>query len=68
MQSISFDTKEKLGQALFFDTNLSLTRNTSCATCHDPEHGFVDARFSESGVDQNVFVDGAFSVGDDGTA
>ena len=68
VNSIAFDTKEKLGQALFFDANLSLTRNTSCATCHNPEHGFVDARFSESGKDQNIFVDGAFSVGDDGSA
>ena len=60
------DTKEKLGKALFFDANISRNRETSCATCHDPEHGFVDARFSEDGVDQNVFVNGAFSVGDDG--
>lgn len=63
--SLKFDTKEKLGESLFFDTNLSLTRQTSCATCHDPEKGFVDARFSENGVDQTVFIHGAFSVGDD---
>ena len=65
---ITFNTKEKLGEALFFDANLSLTRNTSCATCHNPEHGFVDARFSEDGVDQSVFIHGAFSVGDDGVS
>ena len=65
---IRLNTKEKLGEALFFDANLSLTRNTSCATCHNPEHGFVDARFSEDGVDQNLFIHGAFSVGDDGSA
>ncbi len=65
---VKFDTKEKLGEALFFDKNISLTRNTSCSTCHDPEHGFVDARFSEADRDQNIFIDGAFSVGDDGTA
>ena len=64
-ESIAFDTKEKLGKSLFFDQNLSLTRQTSCATCHDPEHAFIDARFSQSGVDQSVFVNGAFSVGDD---
>ena len=62
------DTKAKLGAALFFDANLSLTRNTSCSTCHDPDHGFVDARFSESGVDQSLFINGAFSVGDDGSS
>jgi len=61
-----FDTKEKLGKRLFFDKNLSLTRNTSCATCHNPEHGFVDARFKDVGVDQAIFIDGALSVGDDG--
>ncbi|WP_428737086.1 cytochrome-c peroxidase [Sulfurimonas sp.] len=61
-------TKEELGEKLFFDTNLSLNRGTSCATCHDPEHGFVDARFANEGVDQDIFVDGAFSVGDDGVS
>jgi len=65
-QEIAFNTKQKLGKALFFDTNLSLRRNTSCATCHNPEHGFIDARFRESGVDQNIFIYGALSVGDDG--
>lgn len=59
-------TKEDLGEKLFFDKNISLTRNTSCATCHDPEHGFVDARFTQDGTDQSIFVNGAFSVGDDG--
>jgi cytochrome c peroxidase len=59
-------TKAQLGEQLFFDTNLSLTRNTACATCHDPDHGFIDARFSEEGADQALFIHGAFSVGDDG--
>ncbi|MEA2110797.1 MAG: cytochrome c peroxidase [Campylobacterota bacterium] len=58
-------TKQKLGEKLFFDTSISLDRKTSCSTCHNPEHGFVDVRFSEEGVNQNVFVHGAFSVGDD---
>ena len=61
-----FETKEKLGESLFFDQNLSLTRNTSCSTCHDPENGFADARFKEEGRDQSIFIDGALSVGDDG--
>ena len=59
-----FDTKEKLGESLFFDKNISLTRHTSCATCHDPEHGFVDARYTLAG--DNNPVHGALSVGDDG--
>jgi cytochrome c peroxidase len=37
-----------LGQALFFDVNLSLDRQQSCATCHDPARAFTDWR--ESGV------------------
>jgi cytochrome c peroxidase len=37
-----------LGQALFFDVNLSLDRKQSCATCHDPARAFTDWR--ESGV------------------
>lgn len=64
-KEIKFDTKEKLGESLFFDKNLSLERKTACFTCHDPEHGFADARFSKDGVDQSVFIHGAFSVGDD---
>jgi cytochrome c peroxidase len=61
-------SKESLGESLFFDQNLSLTKNTSCATCHDPDHAFVDARFSKAGVDQTVFINGALSVGDDNSS
>ncbi|MCE5971914.1 methylamine utilization protein MauG [Sinirhodobacter sp. WL0062] len=45
---------EAWGEALFFDTALSANRTQSCATCHSPEAGFVDAR------------EGAVSLGDDG--
>lgn len=48
-----------LGEALFFDENLSLDRSQSCASCHDPEHGFADPRRA---------ADGAFSLGDDGVS
>jgi cytochrome c peroxidase len=58
-------SKEELGRKLYFDKNLSLTRNTSCATCHNPEHGFIDNRFLEDEVDQDLFIYGALSVGDD---
>lgn len=34
----------ELGQLLYFDTNLSKNRTQSCATCHDPQAGFVDPR------------------------
>lgn len=49
---------EQLGKALYFDTNLSLNRTQSCATCHSPDHGFVDPRSNASGR--------AVSLGDDG--
>ena len=36
-----------LGRRLFFDTRLSANDRVSCASCHQPEHGFADAsRFS----------------------
>lgn len=50
----------EVGRALFFDANLSAGRNQSCATCHDPARGFVDAR--DNGVG------GAASRGSDGNA
>jgi len=55
---------QKLGKLLFFDKNLSKTRKTNCATCHDPDHAFIDARYQKADVNQTVFVHGAFSVGD----
>jgi cytochrome c peroxidase len=30
-----------LGKAIFFDTDLSLNANQSCASCHDPKWGFT---------------------------
>lgn len=47
------ETLDALGERLFFDTNLSLNRTQSCATCHDPDFAFTDPR-------------GAASLGDDG--
>ena len=49
--------KENLGQVLFFDVNLSKNRTQSCATCHNPETGFVD--------DRNNGVNSMVSLGDD---
>ena len=34
-------SEEELGKALFFDQNLSVNDNQSCATCHAPEVGFT---------------------------
>jgi cytochrome c peroxidase len=37
-------SREKLGEALFFDVNLSSNRTQACASCHDPAFGFSDPR------------------------
>ncbi|MCT7551890.1 cytochrome-c peroxidase [Aliarcobacter butzleri] len=50
--------KEDLGRILFFDVNLSKNRTQSCATCHNPDTGFVDDR--DNGVKKMA------SLGDDG--
>ncbi len=34
--------KTKLGEALFFDPNLSRCGTIACASCHDPQRGFSD--------------------------
>ena len=36
--------KAELGAALFFDPVLSNSRTTSCATCHEPNHGWSDGK------------------------
>jgi len=53
-----FSNLAQLGEALYFDTNLSANRTMSCATCHDPSTAFRDPRID--------VADGAFSLGDDG--
>ncbi len=50
--------KEELGQRLFFDPILSLSRTQSCATCHEPSSAFIDNR-------KNATL-GAGSIGHDG--
>lgn len=57
-QGESISSLAELGELLFHDTNLSLTRSQSCATCHDPARAFIDPRDNS--------VNGAVSLGDDG--
>lgn len=49
---------EELGKSLFFDENLSLNNNQSCATCHAPEAGWV-------GPDSDINAHGAVYEGSD---
>ena len=60
LPAVAFNSVEELGQALYFDVNLSKNRTQSCSTCHSPETGFSDPRPNASGK--------AFSLGDDGTS
>ena len=57
---VDFESKAALGEALYFDVNLSKNRTQACATCHDPEAGFVDPRPTAAGR--------AVSLGDDGVS
>lgn len=50
------ETLESLGESLFFDVNLSQNRSESCASCHDPEHGFADPRGMASPGDDGVSI------------
>lgn len=54
--------KEALGKALFFDENLSLNGDQSCATCHAPEVGWVgpDASINAHGAVYEGSIPGAF--------
>lgn len=56
----TLNSKEALGQRLFFDPILSLSRSQSCATCHDPGQAFIDKRDNAS--------QGAGSLGHDGVS
>ena len=38
-----------IGNSLFFDTNLSLNRTTSCASCHNPGYGFAENKMLSVG-------------------
>ncbi|MDG1837417.1 MAG: cytochrome c peroxidase [Phycisphaerales bacterium] len=44
----------QLGQALFFDPNLSSNGQISCATCHDPSKAFTDERTIAKGLKAGV--------------
>jgi cytochrome c peroxidase len=39
-----------LGKRLYFDTSLSIDKSVSCASCHDPDHGFAYAGDVSTGV------------------
>lgn len=52
-------TKAELGERIFSDVNFSANRTQSCATCHNPDHAFIDNRLDSN--DDTLAV----SLGDD---
>src|ERR1051325_5931455 len=42
--------KAELGRYLYFDRRLSADSSVSCASCHDPGHGFADGAPSSTGI------------------
>jgi cytochrome c peroxidase len=63
LQTAQASDLSELGQLLYFDTNLSKNRTQSCATCHDPQAGFVDPR--DNGAKKMASLgDDAQSLGD----
>lgn len=44
------DGKVQLGKLLYFDPRLSKDGSISCASCHNPFHGFADPNRTSSGV------------------
>lgn len=45
-----------LGRRLYYDPILSSDRTVSCATCHDPNHGFADPKPVSEGVGKKLGV------------
>ncbi len=43
-------TIQELGEALFFDENISLNTVQVCSSCHDPNVGFVDPDNVQNGT------------------
>ena len=58
----SLTSQEELGKKLFFDVNLSLYNNQSCATCHSPSVGWTgpDMAINAAGAVYEGSISGAF--------
>ena len=48
------DAKATLGRVLFYDHKLSLTEETSCASCHDQKLAFSDDKAFSEGINGQV--------------
>ena len=64
-----FSTKVELGKQLYSDKNLSRDGNQSCATCHNPDKGFIDDRTNDASRDTgHGLIASAGSLGDNQTS
>lgn len=52
--NLSDPRKIALGKQLYFDNRLSADNSVSCSTCHNPQHGWSDARSTSAGVGGQV--------------
>ena len=61
-QNTTLTPEEQLGKLIFFDENLSVNNNQSCATCHAPEAGWTGPKseFNEHGAVYQGSIPGAF--------
>ena len=48
------NNRATLGRVLFYDNTLSLDRNVSCGTCHDPSRAFSDEEQFSEGVGDEI--------------
>jgi cytochrome c peroxidase len=46
----AFEGRSAIGRKIFFDPAFSEPAGTSCAACHDPDHGYSGVNGSERGV------------------
>jgi len=55
-------SEEQLGKSIFFDNNLSINQNQSCAACHGPEVGWTGPSepINEGGSVYEGSIDGRF--------
>lgn len=68
VQITDIEKKALLGKKLFHDKSLSKERTQSCASCHNPEQGFIDSRPNDSSLGgiapAGSLGDNALSIGD----
>lgn len=60
--AVALTPEEDLGKSIFFDENLSINNNQSCAACHGPESGWTgpDALINATGAVYEGSIAGRF--------